>query len=30
MLKDKATELGFDLSVLQPVVHEGCTYPDDQ
>ncbi|WZN67216.1 hypothetical protein HKI87_18g87880 [Chloropicon roscoffensis] len=28
MLKDKAGELGFDVSVLQPVEHEGCTYDE--
>merc|ERR1712203_1182886 len=28
MLKDKASELGFDASVLQPVEHEGCTYDE--
>ena len=28
MLKDKASELGFDVSVLQPVEHEGCTYDE--
>merc|ERR1712188_20329 len=27
MLREKATELGFDLSVLQNVTHEGCKYP---
>ena len=28
MLRDKAKALGFDLSVLEPVTQEGCTYPD--
>jgi len=27
MLLNKTSELGFDLSVLSPVEHEGCTYP---
>lgn len=28
MLRNKTSELGFDLNVLSPVEHEGCTYPD--
>jgi len=29
MLEDKAKDLGLDLSVLEPVVQEGCTYPPE-
>ena len=27
MLRNKTSALGFDLSVLVPVEHEGCVYP---
>jgi lipocalin len=27
MLRNKTIELGFDLSILEPVEHTGCTYP---
>ena len=27
MLRNKTNELGFDLSILEPVEHKGCTYP---
>jgi len=30
MLKQKASDLGFDLSVLLPVDHQGCQYPSQQ
>jgi len=29
MLEAKAKDLGLDLSVLEPVVQEGCTYPPE-
>merc|ERR1712176_399906 len=29
MLRNKTSALGFDLSVLVPVEHEGCVYPDN-
>ena len=30
MLKQKASDLGFDLSVLLPVDQKGCQYPSQQ